>query len=221
MPENVAAYSPITALSETVYMVLLPLMIAVVAGGILGYLLFTLETPYSGGRRGLATILSYFLRCLFAFPFVVWLILIVELVASSGEGLITQGSVIGLLSVCGSAYFAVYCAKALKDGSRRMLDTTLALGLGEGPFMTDVLWPESKNGLFVALTNTAIYLLGASTIAGIFNIGGLGAALIGQWADSPVGDYGWLIYPAILLVLTFLLQWLRLFFLRRQEKGLQ
>ncbi len=162
------------AFLETLYMVGLSLLIAVVIGLPLGVLLFTTDKGLFLENRFVKSIVGFIVNMVRSIPFIILLVALLPLTK------ILTGDVIGptaasvSLSVAGIPFFARIVETALKEIDKGVIEASVSVGASPWMIIKDVLLPEAKPAVIQGVTITAISLIAYSAMAGTIGGGGVG-----------------------------------------------
>ncbi|MCM2591895.1 methionine ABC transporter permease [Rossellomorea marisflavi] len=162
------------AFLETLYMVGISLLIAVVIGLPLGVLLFTTDKGLFLENRFVKSIVGFIVNMVRSIPFIILLVALLPLTK------ILTGDVIGptaasvSLSVAGIPFFARIVETALKEIDKGVIEASVSVGASPWMIIKDVLLPEAKPAVIQGITITAISLIAYSAMAGTIGGGGVG-----------------------------------------------
>ncbi|MGX1262816.1 D-methionine transport system permease protein [Rossellomorea marisflavi] len=162
------------AFLETLYMVGISLLIAVVIGLPLGVLLFTTDKGLFLENRFVKSIVGFIVNMVRSVPFIILLVALLPLTK------ILTGDVIGptaasvSLSVAGIPFFARIVETALKEIDKGVIEASVSVGASPWMIIKDVLLPEAKPAVIQGVTITAISLIAYSAMAGTIGGGGVG-----------------------------------------------
>ncbi|KQU57575.1 ABC transporter permease [Rossellomorea marisflavi] len=162
------------AFLETLYMVGISLLIAVIIGLPLGVLLFTTDKGLFLENRFVKSIVGFIVNMVRSVPFIILLVALLPLTK------ILTGDVIGptaasvSLSVAGIPFFARIVETALKEIDKGVIEASVSVGASPWMIIKDVLLPEAKPAVIQGVTITAISLIAYSAMAGTIGGGGVG-----------------------------------------------
>lgn len=162
------------AFFETIYMVLISLGVAIVAGLPLGVLLFV--TDRSLFLENLPTkILSGFLvNTIRSIPFIILLVGLLPLTNLIVGTTIGPTAASVSLSVAAIPFLARLVETSLREIDKGVVEAAVAVGATPWMIIKDVLLPEARPGIIQGITLTTISLIGFSAMAGIVGGGGIG-----------------------------------------------
>lgn len=162
------------AIGETLLMVGITMVFAVLVGIPLGLLLFLTRdgglTPKPLLNRAVAAAVN----ALRSFPFIILMVLLIPVAR------VVVGTSIGpraaalALSVAAIPFFARLVEQNLREVPRGVLDAAIASGASTAQIIRHVLLPEARPGLIGSFTITATGFIAYSAVAGAIGAGGLG-----------------------------------------------
>jgi D-methionine transport system permease protein len=162
------------AFFETIYMVTISVVIAIIFGLPLGVLLFVTDRGLFLENRPLQSIVGFVVNMVRSIPFIILLVALLPL-----TNLIT-GTTIGptaasvSLSVAAIPFFARIVENSLREISKGVIEAAVSVGATPWMIIKDVLIPEAKPGIIQGITITIISLVAYSAMAGIVGGGGVG-----------------------------------------------
>ena len=167
MPDNISEIllEVGKTLGETAFMCSIALVIAIVAGGALGILLYASSTHLFINSPLLNKVLGATVNVVRSIPFLILLIFLLPLSA------LVVGTKIGTEAVVIPLAVA---AASLAEVDKGMIEAAFASGAGKLRTMFCIVLPEAHVPLVKDITITAISLLGFSAMAGLVGGGGLG-----------------------------------------------
>lgn len=185
-----------TAVFETLYMVSMSTIIAVMIGAPMGVILIISE---KGGIREhirLSQILSAIVNIGRSFPFSILMVAIIPLTRLiTGTSLGTTASIVPL-SVAAIPFVARVIESSLREVDKGIVEASQAMGATSWQIIHKVLIPEALPGIVLGVTLTIINLIGYSAMAGLIGGGGLG-----KIADQ----YGYKRYNTPIMIATIIL----------------
>lgn len=162
------------AIPQTIYMVLLSSIIAVVFGMLLGIVL-TLTRP-QGLReiKSLYNFLDFIVNIMRSLPFIILLIVVMPLTkVIVGKGYGTNASIVPL-SISAIPFVARIVEGYLIQVDKGIIDAAKSMGATTSQIVFKVLIPESMPAIVNGITLTIINIIGYSAMAGAIGGGGLG-----------------------------------------------
>lgn len=181
------------AFLETVIMVSISLVVALLIGLPIGVLLFTTNKGLFFENPIINTIVGIIVNMVRSLPFVILLVVLLPFTK------LLVGTIIGpvaasvSLSVAAIPFFARIVETALREIDKGIIEAAIATGATPWMIIKDVLLAEAKPGIIQGLTLTAISLLGYSAMAGLIGGGGIGDFAI---------RFGYYRYDDVIMILT-------------------
>ena len=175
MPDNISEIllEVGKTLGETAFMCSIALVIAIVAGGALGILLYASSTHLFINSPLLNKVLGATVNVVRSIPFLILLIFLLPLSALVvGTKIGTEAVVIPL--AVAAVFFARLSEASLAEVDKGMIEAAFASGADKLRTMFCIVLPEAHVPLVKDITITAISLLGFSAMAGLVGGGGLG-----------------------------------------------
>ncbi|WHX24633.1 methionine ABC transporter permease [Virgibacillus halodenitrificans] len=168
LPElNVAFY-------ETLIMVGIGLLVALIIGLPVGILLFVTERGLFWQNRVAKTTLGVIVNLIRSIPFIILLVFLLPftdfLVGTTTGAIAASVS----LSVAAIPFYARIVESAAREIDKGVIEAAIAVGASPWLIIKDIILPETKPGLISGLTITAISLIGYSAMAGTIGGGGIG-----------------------------------------------
>lgn len=164
----------LNGLWETIYMVGISLIIAVIFGLPIGVLLVVTGPEHIRPQRIVNSALSIIVNIGRSLPFIILLVAIVpftRLVVGTSIG--TLGAIVPL-TVSAIPFFARLVETNLLEVDGGVIEAAQAIGATTWQIIYKVLIPEAKSGLILSITNSAVSLISYSAMAGAVGGGGLG-----------------------------------------------
>jgi D-methionine transport system permease protein len=162
------------ALGQTMTMLGIGLLAAVLLGGPLGVLLFLIADGQSLQNRPAALLVGWLVNTVRSFPFIILLVALVPFTRWLAGTSIGPLAASVPLSIAAIAYFARLVEQNLKDVPRGVIEAAHAMGASELQIVLRVLLVEARAGLVLALTVLSISFLSYSAVAGVVGGGGIG-----------------------------------------------
>jgi D-methionine transport system permease protein len=174
---------------ETVYMVLISGLIAVLLGLPLGVILFTTRQGAILENSLLNKMLSSIVNVLRAIPFIILLIALIPITRFIiGTAIGTNAAIIPL-SVAAIPFIARIVESALIKVGNSLIEAGIAMGASPLQIIVKIMIPEAFPLIIHGITTALISLVGYSAMAGAVGGGGLGSVAINygyQRFDLPV-----------------------------------
>lgn len=187
-------YELALATGETLYMVILSTLFAIVLGLPLGILLHVTHRIKPAPK--LHKILSALVNVMRSIPFIILLVALIpftRLIVGTSIGL---NAAIVPLTVGATPFFARLVANTLMNLPRGLIETGYSMGATTRQIIFYILLPESKSPLIHGITLTAITLVNYSAMAGVVGAGGLGTLAI---------NYGYQRFDAKIMFFTVII----------------
>lgn len=162
------------AIGETLLMVGITMVFAVLVGIPLGLLLFMTRDGGLAPRPLLHRTVAAAVNALRSFPFIILMVLLIPVAR------VVVGTSIGpraaalALSVAAIPFFARLVEQNLREVPRGVIDAATASGASTWQIIRHVLLPEARPGLIGSFTITATGFIAYSAVAGAIGAGGLG-----------------------------------------------
>lgn len=163
---------------ETLYMVLLSGLIAVMIGLPLGIILFTTRKGGMLENIYYNKVLSSIVNVLRAIPFIILLIALIpftRLIIGTSIG--TQAAIIPL-SIAAIPFMARIVEAALSEVGASLVETGVAMGASPFQIIKKIMIPEAFPLIIRGITTLLINLVAYSAMAGAIGGGGLGSVAI-------------------------------------------
>lgn len=164
----------VKAFQQTLYMVGVSLLIAVVLGIPLGILLFVSDRGIFFQNRFVNLLLGLGSNIIRSIPFIILLVLLLPLTQSLVGSTIGPTAAAVPLSVAAIPFFARLVESSMREIPKGVIEAAIAAGAKPWLIIREILLPEAKPGIVSSLTITTISLVGFSAMAGIVGGGGIG-----------------------------------------------
>lgn len=184
---------------ETIFMVFIATLVAVIGGILLGILLYITQDSKNVLVKGFNKSFSVVINITRSIPYIILLILLYPLTRLIvGTTIGTTASIVPL-AIAALPFYARLTESALREVDNGLIEAARAMGATQRQIIFKVLLPESKNLLIDAATLTCISLIGFSAMAGIVGGGGLGD--LTYFKGYNYGNYTLLLGGVIMLVI--------------------
>jgi len=163
-----------SAFIQTIYMISISLVVAILIGLPIGILLFITDNGLFLENRALQRVLGFVVNMVRSIPFIILLVALIpltELLVSTTIGP-TAASV--SLSVAAIPFFARIVESALREIDKGVIEAAIATGATPWMIIKEVLLLEARSGIISGVTLTLISLIGFSAMAGTVGGGGIG-----------------------------------------------
>ncbi|WP_226579603.1 methionine ABC transporter permease [Halobacillus litoralis] len=159
---------------ETLIMVSIGLVVALIAGLPLGLLLFVTEKDLFLENKWIKSVTGVIVNLVRSVPFIILLVFLfpfTNLLLGTTTGPVAASV---SLSVAAIPFYARIVESSARDIDRGVIEAAIACGASPWLIIKDIIFPEIKSGLISGLTITAISLIGYSAMAGAIGGGGIG-----------------------------------------------
>ncbi|RKD30583.1 methionine ABC transporter permease [Thermohalobacter berrensis] len=161
-------------LLETIYMVSVSTLSAILLGFPLGILLVITEKGNILENQSINSSLSLIINISRSFPFIILMILVFPLSRLIvGTTIGTTASIVPL-AIAATPFVARIVENSLKEVDKGIIEAAEAMGANNFQIIFKVLLPEAMPSLILGITLTIINLIGYSAMAGAIGGGGLG-----------------------------------------------
>ena len=162
------------ALGETVYMVLVSMIIASAVGIPLGVLLHVTAKGEILDAPGVNRTVGAVVNAVRSVPFIILMVAIIPLTRLIvGSAIGTTAAMVPLV-IASVPFIGRQVETSLREVPRGLVEAALSMGATPMQIITRVLLPESMPGIVSQLTTVVIALVGESAMAGAIGGGGLG-----------------------------------------------
>lgn len=198
--------SIIAATWQTLEMVFISCVIAIVVGLPLGVVLFVTRHQQLAKNAVINRALGVVVNVLRSIPFIILLVAITpftRLIVGTSIG--TTAAMVPL-AISAIPFFARIVESALSEVSAGLIEASLAMGAANHQIVHRVLIPEAMPSIVRGVTLTLITLVGYSAMAGAVGGGGLGNLAI-MYGYERFEINVMIVTVAILVVMVQLMQW--------------
>ncbi|WP_136524631.1 methionine ABC transporter permease [Geomonas ferrireducens] len=168
----------LTGFGETLYMVVLSTVAAVVLGLPLGVLVVITSTGHVMESPRLNRILGTVINITRSFPFIIMIVLLLPLSRFLVGTTLGATAAAVPLSIAAAPFLARIIENSLKEVDRGKVEAALAMGATPLQIVRKVLIPEALSSLVLGLTLAVITITGFTATAGAIGAGGLGSLAI-------------------------------------------
>jgi len=183
---------------ETIYMVFIATVVAVIGGVLLGILLYVTKDSKNLLVKSFNKAFGMVINITRSIPYIILLILLYPLTRLIiGTTIGTTASIVPL-AIAALPFYARLTESALREVDNGLIEAAKSMGATRCQIIFKVLLPESKALLIDAATLTCISLIGFSAMAGIVGGGGLGD--LTYFKGYNYGNYTLLLGGVIVLV---------------------
>ncbi|MBV7504190.1 ABC transporter permease [Bacillus sp. sid0103] len=196
-----------TAFVQTIYMILISLVISIVIGLPVGILLYITDKGLFLQNRSVQLSVGFIVNLIRSIPFIILLVALIPLTKFLVGTTIGPTAASVSLSVAAIPFFARIVETALREIDKGVIEAAIAAGATPWMIIKDVLLLEARSGIISGITLTLISLVGFSAMAGTVGGGGIGdlAIRFGYYR------YDNTIMVATVVILIVLVQFVQLF----------
>lgn len=188
------AYDLFIATYETLYMVAISTLFAIILGLPLGTWLYS--SSHIKPMPKVYKALSAFINMARSIPFIILLVAIIPFTRLIVGTSIGMNAAIVPLTLGATPFFARLVDNVYRSLPSGLIETGYAMGANTQQIIMHILLPEAKPGLIHAITVTAITLVNYSAMAGTVGAGGLGTLAI---------NYGYQRFDAGVMISTVII----------------
>ncbi len=188
------AYDLFIATSETLYMVVISTLFAVLLGLPLGTWLYS--SSHIKPMPKVHKALSALINMARSIPFIILLVAIIPFTRLIVGTSIGMNAAIVPLTLGATPFFARLVDNIYRSLPSGLIETGYAMGANTRQIILHILLPEAKPALIHAITVTAITLVNYSAMAGTVGAGGLGTLAI---------NYGYQRFDAGIMISTVII----------------
>ncbi|MGG4392804.1 methionine ABC transporter permease [Paenibacillus thiaminolyticus] len=162
------------AFFQTLYMVGISLVAALILGLPIGIILFVTDKGLFLENRLTRIVLGFIVNMIRSVPFIILLVSLLPLTKLIAGTTIGPTAASVSLSVAAIPFFARLVETALREIDKGVLEAAVSIGATPRMIIKDVLLPEAKPGIVQGINITAISLVAYSAMAGTVGGGGIG-----------------------------------------------
>lgn len=159
---------------QTLYMVGVSSLLAVVLGVPLGVLLFVTSAQGLSPKRWTNKILGFVVNVIRSIPFIILLVFVAPLTRAIVGTTIGSTAAIVPLTIAAVPFLGRLVESAIKDVSPGKTEAAVAMGASRLAITRKVLLPEARASIIAAITVLVVAQIGNSAMAGVVGGGGLG-----------------------------------------------
>ena len=182
-----------SAFFETLYMVGISIVVAIIVGLPLGILLFVTDKGLFLENPFIKNIVGFAVNMVRSIPFIILLIALLPLAKWITNTTIGPTAASVSLSVAAIPFFARIVEQALREIDKGVIEASVAIGASPLMIIWQVLIPEARPGIIQGITITIINLIAYSAMAGIVGGDGVGDLAI---------QYGYYRYDNTVMITT-------------------
>lgn len=162
------------AFFQTLYMVGVALVIAVVIGLPLGILLYVTDRGLFMENKVVKSIAGVVTNLIRSIPFIILLVFLLPFTNYILGTTIGPTAAAVPLSVAAIPFFARIVESSAREIDKGVIEAAISVGASPWMIIKDIILPEAKPGIISGLTITTISLIGYSAMAGAIGGGGIG-----------------------------------------------
>ena len=192
---------------ETLYMVVIASLIAIVIGLPLGVILYVTRQKNILQCPMVYQSLAVIINMTRSIPFIILMIAVIPMTRWIVGSSIGTNAAIVPLALCAIPFVARVVENALLEVNVGLIEAALAMGATAWQIITKVLIPESFSAIVNGLTLMVVNLIGYSAMAGAVGGGGLGDLAI-RYGYQRFEMGMMLVTIAIMIILVQCVQWI-------------
>ena len=192
---------------ETLYMVFLSSILAVIIGLPLAVFLFLIREDGLSPLPGLYRVLDFFVNILRSFPFIILMNVVLPLSSLIVGTRIGTSAAIVPLTISAFPFITRLFEQEFTNVPTGLIDAAKSMGSNNWEIVYKVLIPESMPGIVAHVTNLMINLVGYSAMAGTIGGGGLGNLAIRYGYYRREETLLW-IAVVVIVIIVQLIQWI-------------
>jgi ABC-type methionine transport system permease subunit len=189
-----------TASVETLYMVSVTTLLTAIAGIPLGVLLVVTRPGHILANRGLYRVLGFVVNATRSIPFPNFIVFVIPLTRMIVGTSIGATAVIVPLTLAAFVFMARLTETALLEVPPGVIEAAKSMGATRWRIIWNVILPEARPSLIMAITITIITLISYSAMAGAIGGGGLGDLAIRYGYQRYQTDIMWV--TVVILVIA-------------------
>ncbi|MGX6444552.1 methionine ABC transporter permease [Neobacillus sp. K501] len=163
-----------TAFFQTIYMITISLLVAIVIGLPVGILLYITDKGLFLENRLIQNVLGFAVNMVRSIPFIILLVALIPLTNFLVGTTIGPTAASVSLTAAAIPFFARIVETALREIDKGVIEAAIAAGATPWMIIKDVLLLEARSGIISGVTLTLISLIGFSAMAGTVGGGGIG-----------------------------------------------
>jgi len=162
------------AFIETLIMVGIGLLVAIILGLPIGILLFVTDRGLFLENKFIKGVLGIVVNLIRSIPFIILLVFLFPFTEFLLDKTTGPFAASVSLSVAAIPFYARIVESSAREIDKGVIEAAIAVGASPWMIIKDIILPETKPGLISGLTITAISLIGYSAMAGTIGGGGIG-----------------------------------------------
>lgn len=182
-------------LGETIYMVILSTLFAVVIGFIPAIVLVVTDDKGLRPNKSVYKVLDFIINLLRSFPFVILMIALIPFTRFVVGTSIGMTAAVVPLTIGAAPFAARVIESALKEVDPGIIEAAKSMGASNFQIIFRVMLKEALPSIILGITLTVISVIGYSAMAGTIGAGGLGDIAY---------NYGYLRFKTDIMVYTII-----------------
>ncbi|WP_138418895.1 methionine ABC transporter permease [Aquibacillus sediminis] len=162
------------AFIETLIMVGIGLLVAIILGLPVGILLYVTDRGLFLENQFVKGVLGVIVNLIRSIPFIILLVFLFPFTEFLLDKTTGPFAASVSLSVAAIPFYARIVESSAREIDKGVIEAAIAVGASPWMIIKDIILPETKPGLISGLTITAISLIGYSAMAGTIGGGGIG-----------------------------------------------
>lgn len=162
------------AFFETVYMVGIAVLVALLVGMPLGIILYVTDNGLILQNRFIKNVAGILTNLVRSIPFIILLVFLLPFTNLLLGTQIGPTAAAVPLSIAAIPFFARMVESSAREIDRGVIEAAISVGAKPWTIIKDIILPEAKPGIVSGLTITIISLIGYSAMAGTVGGGGIG-----------------------------------------------
>lgn len=193
------------AFGETMYMIGVSFVVALIIGLPLGVILFATDKGLFLQNRPVNAVLGFIVNMIRSIPFIILIVALIPLAKFIVGSPIGPAAASVSLSVAAIPFFARIVETSLREIDKGIIEAAIAVGGTPWMIIKDVLLPEAKSSIIQGITLTVINLVAYSAMAGFVGGGGIGDLAI-RFGYYRYDNTIMIVTVAVLIVLVQVIQ---------------
>lgn len=162
------------AFFETIYMVGIAVLVALLVGMPLGIILYVTDNGLILQNRFIKNVAGVLTNLVRSIPFIILLVFLLPFTNLLLGTQIGPTAAAVPLSIAAIPFFARMVESSAREIDRGVIEAAVSVGAKPWTIIKDIILPEAKPGIVSGLTITIISLIGYSAMAGTVGGGGIG-----------------------------------------------
>ena len=162
------------AFFETLYMVGIATLVAIIIGMPLGILLYVTDAGLILENKFIRVVAGTITNLIRSIPFIILLVFLIPFTRFLLGTNIGPSAAAVPLSVAAIPYFARMVESSAREIDRGVIEAAISVGASPWTIIKEIILPEARPGIIAGLTIVIISLVGYSAMAGTVGGGGIG-----------------------------------------------